>query len=385
MNTNNNLTNQTVCVTGGCYTPKEADNNYGLCAGCERERRVKAVDEIFARHAGDLAVNADETAGGGGSPRCREIETQTDACRRCGNNLEPNGKCYDCEIKPKPPTHDDCMVCMDSDVPSWTRMMCGHEVCTPCHTGLQQGEITSQTSVDRYQIGECPNDVICPMCRAINPNNDPVELHQRLNKYRQRINTIRSEHSRIASETMERREAEIRAIRRASENEAKRLREKCEERDRDIADLRLRIAEMERQPARPVTACSMCRNPYHEDTPYCLGCMEMAFGEDWAKDNGVKMATPARVSGEQMVVKQRYGPDIAVASAGGGGAPERIKVGGGGTPRAVMVGGGGAETQRRPCQNPGCETPKNTQRRCPHHENTPCCKRCDRCRVCKGV
>ena len=286
-----------------------------------------------------------------------------------------------------PQAHDDCCVCMDNDATSWSRLMCGHEVCTPCLGQLQRGDITSRPSPDRYQIGECPNDVICPMCRAPSGNTDPVELHQRLDKYRKRLISIRDEHSRIARETLTRHQTQVnnltieagsaRTFQRSAERQVL-------EKDREIAELKRQLAEAQAR-QRPAKACDGCSKPQEDErVPYCNGCMSALYGENWARDNGLEQ--PAQKVG------------------GGGGRAEAVapapitradamaieRQAGMGGARAVLVGGGGGgPTPRRPCRCPDCETPKPTQRRCDgrtcraNNRDTPCCKRCQYCPACR--
>lgn len=279
-------------------------------------------------------------------------------------------------VAPAPQAHDDCCVCMDNDATSWSRLMCGHEVCTPCLGQLQRGDITSRPSPDRYQIGECPNDVICPMCRAPSGNTDPVELHQRLDKYRKRLITIRDEHSRIARETLTRHTEDINRERRRGQAEAKRWEDRWDAQKLEIETLKRQLAEAQAR-QRPAKACDGCSNPQEDDrVPYCNGCMSTLYGENWARDNGL----------EQPAQKVGGGGGRAEAVA----RPEEPRVV---IPRhqpAVMVGGGGGgPTPRRPCRCPDCETPKPTQRRCDgrtcraNNRDTPCCKRCQYCPACR--
>jgi hypothetical protein len=320
-------------------------------------------------------------------------------CERCGRGMyNPNSGwtykvCSDCEgeatrarqavavvvqpaveataVAPAPQAHDDCCCCLGNDAESWSRLTCGHEVCTPCLGQLQRGDITSRPSPDRYQIGECPNDVICPMCRAPSGNTDPVELHQRLDKYRKRIISIRDEHSRIATDTHRR----FREENEKTAREAKRWESRCELRDAEIATLKRQLAEAQAR-QRPAKACDGCSKPQEDErVPYCNGCMSTLYGENWARDNGLD---------------QKVG--------GGGGRAEAVAVARPEEPRvviprhqpAVMVGGGGGgPTPRRPCRCPDCETPKPTQRRCDgrncraNNRDTPCCKRCQYCPACR--
>jgi hypothetical protein len=299
-------------------------------------------------------------------------------------------------VTPTAPQHDDCCCCLGNEADSWSRLMCGHEVCTPCLGQLQRGDITSRPSPDRYQIGECPNDVICPMCRAPSGNTDPVELHQRLDKYRKRINTMRDEHSRIARETLTRQIQEVERITRANNVEFKRMRDTVNARDDEIATLKRQLAEATRRPAK---ACDGCSKPQEDDrVPYCNGCMSALYGENWAQDNG--LVPPAQKVGggggraearpdERVVVIPRHQPATTVTLAEAMAIERRAGMGGA---RAVLVGGGGggaSATPRRPCTTPNCETAKPTQRRCPgngcqrNHRDTPCCKRCDTCPQCR--
>ena len=339
-------------------------------------------------------IHADETA------EAMAVRTHIVDCERCGRGMYNSDSgwtytvCSDCEgeatrarqavavvVQPAveatavavaPQAHEDCCVCMGNEATSWSRLMCGHEVCTPCLGQLQRGDITSRPSPDRYQIGECPNDVICPMCRAPSGNTDPVELHQRLDKYRRRLNTIRDEHSRIATDTQRRFREESERTRRAHDAETKRLRDIANAREVEIATLRRQLAEAQAQ-RRPAKACDGCSKPQEDDrVPYCNGCMSALYGENWARDNGLEQKVgggggqaKAEARGEPMVVIPRHQP-------------------------AVMVGGGGGgPTPRKPCRCPDCETPKPTQRRCPgpacvrNNRDTPCCKRCDLCPQCR--
>lgn len=272
-----------------------------------------------------------------------------------------------------PQAHDDCCVCMDNEATSWSRLMCGHEVCTPCLGQLQRGDITSRPSPDRYQIGECPNDVICPMCRAPSGNTDPVELHQRLEKYRRRLITIRDEHSRIARDTLNRQREEVERVRRAGDAEAKRLRDIANAREVEIATLKRQLAEAQAR-QRPTKACDGCSKPQEDDrVPYCNGCMSALYGENWARDNGLE--PPAqKIGGSRVVEAQAQAPRVIVHR----------------NEPAVMVGGGGGGPTRKPCRCPDCQTPKPTQRRCPgpacvrNNRDTPCCKRCDLCPTCRN-
>lgn len=393
-------------------------NNYGLCGDCETRRRQVALDEIFARHnmsvtAGVAGEEPETILGGGSASGGMPIRLPIEACRRCQRDIYDNDRCvlegdqvicWDCRgqavavvVQPAveatvvqttdlqavaPQAHDDCCCCLGNDAESWSRLMCGHEVCTPCLGQLQRGDITSRPSPDRYQIGECPNDVICPMCRAPSGNTDPVELHQRLDKYRKRINTMRDEHSRIATDTHRRfREENEKTVRECRVREAR-----CDARDDEVRDLRRQLAEATRQLAeaqarqRPAKACDGCSKPQEDDrVPYCNGCMSTLYGENWARDNGLEAPAQKVGGGGGRVVEA-----VAVARA----EEPRVVI-----PRhqpAVMVGGGGGgPTPRRPCRCPDCETPKPTQRRCDgrncraNNRDTPCCKRCQYCPACR--
>jgi len=326
-----------------CTGTTAEGNNYGLCESCEYIRRQDALQQMWDIHA-------DETA----EAMAVVVQPAVEATA----------------VAVAPQAHDDCCVCMGNEATSWSRLMCGHEVCTPCLGQLQRGDITSRPSPDRYQIGECPNDVICPMCRAPSGNTDPVELHQRLDKYRRRLITIRDEHSRIAIDTQRRFREESERTRRAHDAETKRLRDIANAREVEIATLRRQLAEAQAQ-RRPTKACDGCSKPQEDDrVPYCNGCMSALYGENWARDNGLE--APAQKVG-----------------GGGGRVVEPVVV----IPRhqpAVMVGGGGGgPTPRKPCRCPDCQTPKPTQRRCPgpacvrNNRDTPCCKRCDLCPQCR--
>ncbi len=282
-----------------------------------------------------------------------------------------------------PPQHDDCCCCLGNDATAWTKMACGHEVCTDCHTSLRNSDVTSVTSRDAMILGfgGCQRDVICPLCRAQNASNDPVELHQRLDRYRKKVVDMTESNRRSCDEIRRMARVECDATRRATDAELKRLRDIADARSVEIATLKRQLAEAQAR-QRPAKTCDGCSKPQEDDrVPYCNGCMSALYGENWARDNGLEAPAQkhgggralegqakAEARGEPMVVIPRHQP-------------------------AVMVGGGGggadAPTPRRPCRTPNCETAKPTQRRCPgigcraNHRDTPCCKRCVVCPQCQ--
>lgn len=301
-----------------------------------------------------------------------------------------------------PPQHDDCCCCLGNEATNWTKMACGHEVCSDCHTSLRNSDVTSVTSRDALILGMagvCQRDVICPLCRAQNQSNDPVELHQRLARYRQKVTDMTESNRRSCDEIRRMARVECDATRRASDAEIKRLRDIADGNKRDfnasmqvIEDLKRQLAEAK---GRPAKTCDGCSKPQEDDrVPYCNGCMSALYGENWAEDNG--LVPPAQKVGgggaradERVVVRQMYKPDTSVTRAEAMAIERQAGMGGA---RAVLVGGGGggdAPTPRRPCRTPNCETAKPTQRRCPgngclrNHRDTPCCKRCDTCPQCK--
>jgi hypothetical protein len=298
-----------------------------------------------------------------------------------------------------PPQHEDCCCCLGNDATAWTKMACGHEVCTDCHTSLRNSDVTSVTSRDAMILGfgQCQRDVICPLCRAQNASNDPVELHQRLDRYRKKVVDMTESNRRSCDEIRRMARVECDATRRATDAELKRLRDIANARDIEIATLKRQLAEAQ-APRRPAKTCDGCSKPQEDDrVPYCNGCMSALYGENWARDNGLE--APAQKHGggggraearadEMVAVRQQYKPDISVTRAEAMAIERQAGMGGA---RAVLVGGGGgdAPTPRRPCRTPNCETAKPTQRRCPgngcraNHRDTPCCKRCDMCPQCK--
>jgi hypothetical protein len=290
-------------------------------------------------------------------------------------------------VTPTAPQHDDCCCCLGNDATAWTKMACGHEVCTPCHTGLLNSSVTSETSRDAMILGfaGCQRDVICPLCRAQNPSNDPVELHQRLARYRKKVTDMTESNRRSCDEIRRMARVECDSVRRASDAEVKRWQDIANARDIANAILQRQLAEATRRPAK---TCDGCSKPQEDDrVPYCNGCMSALYGENWARDNGLE--APAQKQGgggqrceaqaearpdEPRVVIPRYQPAVMVGGGGGGG--DRMSAGASATPR-------------RPCRTPNCETAKPTQRRCPgngcqrNHRDTPCCKRCDTCPQCR--
>jgi hypothetical protein len=298
-----------------------------------------------------------------------------------------------------PPQHDDCCCCLGNEATNWTKMACGHEVCSDCHTSLRNSDVTSVTSRDAMILGMagvCQRDVICPLCRAQNQSNDPVELHQRLARYRQKVTDMTESNRRSCDEIRRMARVECDATRRASDAEVKRLRDIANAKDIEIATLKRQLAEATRRPAK---TCDGCSKPQEDDrVPYCNGCMSALYGENWAEDNG--LVPPAQKVGggggraearpdERVVVIPRYQPATTVTRAEAMAIERQAGMGGA---RAVLVGGGGggaSATPRRPCTTPNCETAKPTQRRCPgngclrNHRDTPCCKRCDTCPQCK--
>jgi len=346
----------------------------------ERARRERALQDCFDRHADDIArACADRTA---------EIETQTDitaveTCEKCKRDIlnceqaEMVGDrlmCTRCAQKEN--VHDDCPICLENEPNggSWTKLDCGHEMCVQCYAQCQANIQTSEMVDDYMVLGHHCRNVKCPMCRAVDGCSSVPELRRRIECYKAKVATERTRHqaennrilTQLNNSVLE--AGTAKTHQREAERQAMADRQRVLEKDREIADLKRQIAEMSDKAYRPPQKnCPLCNNANHErNAPYCHACMCQNFGDDW-------MEQQQRIRPEEpVIVRQRYGPDTIVHAGGGGG--------GGG----VKVGGGGGGVQRRPCRNPDCETPKPTQRRCPHHEDTPCCKRCDRCRVCKG-
>ena len=461
MNSNNNNGITKLCRNGqtddsnACRNRVADSNEHGLCGVCEMQRRQDALDEIFARHnmsATSSTIHvvigqAGTIAGGGASGamnlRVHSDDEDSDAgvewCMRCDREIRSEEQtyledgcrivCSDCDrgnavpvdrpqqaivatatvvqpaveavavqaVTPTAPQHDDCCCCLGNDATAWTKMACGHEVCTPCHTGLLNSSVTSETSRDAMILGSagCQRDVICPLCRAQNQSTDPVELHQRLARYRKKVTDMTESNRRSCDEIRRMARVECDATRRASDAEVKRLRDIANAKDIEIATLKRQLAEATRRPAK---ACDGCSKPQEDDrVPYCNGCMSALYGENWAQDNG--LVPPAQKVGggggraearpdERVVVIPRHQPATTVTLAEAMAIERRAGMGGA---RAVLGGGGGgaSATPRRPCRTPNCETAKPTQRRCPgngcqrNHRDTPCCKRCDTCPQCK--
>lgn len=453
MNSNNN--NNRLCRNGqtddsnACRGQVADGNEHGLCSACETKRRQDALDEIFARHnmsPGWHHISSSSSASGVMNLRVQSDDSEVmDTCMRCDREilaceqsyLEDNCRivCSDCDrgdavplgfageredtvvysraliveapitatvFQPaveavavqavQAPQHDDCCCCLGNDATAWTKMACGHEVCSDCHTSLRNSNVTSVTSQDAFVLGcgGCHRDIICPLCRAQNQSNDPVELHQRLAKYRQKVTDMTESNRRSCDEIRRMARVECDATRRASDAEINRLRDIATAKDIEIATLKRQLAEAHAR-QRPAKTCDGCSKPQEDDrVPYCNGCMSTLYGENWARDNGLEQPAQMACGGggraearpdEPRVVIPRHQPAVMVTSMSHAIRGDALMVGGGG--------GGGAPTPRRPCRCPDCVTAKPTQRRCPgnacvrNNRDTPCCKRCDVCPACR--
>lgn len=355
----------------------------------ERERRQKALQECFNRNAEEIARACDEAdrAKGGGGPDLVVQAMIIQSEKKVGGAVREEPKIVQATVVA---VHDDCPICLETTPTggSWTRLQCGHEMCVDCYKQCSVATHTSQPGEDAKFLGNGCREVICPLCRAVDDCSNVPELKKRIAQYRAKASLERVTITDLRKA--------LQTVRDENYNLTSRSNKALADKDNEIVELKRQMALM-RLPVEKavVPRCDSCGGENtHPHAPFCSRCMTRDFGAGWDAQcvevkPDQKQGGRALSQGEVDLLRrfepfpgQIPHPDSEMARAVARGEPVVV------IPRhqpPVMVGGGGGgAVPRRPCRNHGCETPKPTQRRCPNHPDTPCCKRCEACQVCRG-